>query len=53
MQGYCSGTDCQQFPVAIGEFGSRFVLAQDVAHLQDFATWLNAQGAADDGLHNP
>ncbi len=52
LQGYCSDTDCQQFPVAIGEFGSRFKLAEDLAHLQDFTKWLNAEGAAADGLHN-
>ena len=50
-QGFCIGSNCQKFPIAIGEFGSTFVPANDVAFMTDFATYLNAEGAAADKVH--
>ncbi len=50
--GYCLDGDCQRFPVAIGEFGSRFLDPRDLQHLNDFALYLNAQGAGDTKGHN-
>jgi hypothetical protein len=29
--GYCSGTDCQVFPIVYGEFGSMLTAAGDLA----------------------
>jgi aryl-phospho-beta-D-glucosidase BglC (GH1 family) len=37
--GYCVGS-CKKFPVAIGEFGSRFT-TEDVQFMEDFALYLN------------
>ncbi len=31
QQGYCEGGDCQRFPVALGEFGSRCAAAWPTA----------------------
>ena len=52
-QGYCAGSTCQKFPVAIGEFGSKFVQQIDLTSMRDLARYLNNQGSADDGKHNP
>lgn len=52
-QGYCAGSDCQRFAVAIGEFGSRFVASSDLQTMSDLAAYLNNQGAAADGAHAP
>lgn len=49
-KGYCAGTDCQRFPVAIGEFGSRFLDPKDIEHLNDFASFLNNQVGLAAGL---
>lgn len=38
--GYCVGS-CKKFPVAIGEFGSRFTNPEDVQFMEDFALYLN------------
>jgi hypothetical protein len=38
--GYCSGS-CKTYPVAIGEFGSRFTEANDIQSMKDFAKYLN------------
>jgi hypothetical protein len=51
QQGYCDGTNCKVFPVAIGEFGSRFTDARDIPSMQDIATYFNNTGAAADGKH--
>ncbi|MBA2727273.1 MAG: cellulase family glycosylhydrolase [Parachlamydiaceae bacterium] len=48
--GYCSGS-CKTFPVAIGEFGSRFTEPNDVQSLEDIAKYLNNSGAGADGKH--
>jgi hypothetical protein len=51
--GYClTEDDCQVFPVAIGEFGSRFKDPRDLQHLNDFAQYLNNEGAGATGNHN-
>lgn len=44
--------DCQRFPVAIGEFGSRFVDPRDLEHLNDFAAYLNNEGGGRTDAHN-
>eukprot|EP00879_Flechtneria_rotunda_P026086 GHRR01027770.1.p1 GENE.GHRR01027770.1~~GHRR01027770.1.p1 ORF type:complete len:189 (-),score=43.53 GHRR01027770.1:148-714(-) len=51
-QGYCvAPTDCQRFPVAIGEFGSRFSDPKDLEHLNDFADYLDNEGFGITGDH--
>lgn len=53
QRGYCQGSsNCQRFPVAIGEFGSRFKDPRDLEHLNDFASYLNNQGKGATGGHN-
>jgi aryl-phospho-beta-D-glucosidase BglC (GH1 family) len=44
--------DCQRFPVAIGEFGSRFETKEDLEHLNDFAAYLNNEGVGRTDQHN-
>jgi hypothetical protein len=39
------------FPIAVGEFGSRFTNPEDLAHLADLALYMNAQGAGNTGGH--
>eukprot|EP00775_Hariotina_reticulata_P003248 gene3248-3524_t len=51
--GFCYKGRCKVFPVAIGEFGSKFENPEDLAHLADLADYLNAKGAGDTGGHNP
>ncbi len=52
--GYCvSGTSCHRFPIAVGEFGSKFATAGDLLFMQSFASYLNYANDAQDGLHNP
>lgn len=52
QQGYCDGNgNCKVFPVAIGEFGSRFGSSTDIQSMQDIAAYLNNSGAAADGRH--
>lgn len=36
-----------------GEFGSRFEDPEDLAHLRDLASYLNAQGSGNTGAHKP
>ena len=50
-QGYCTGSDCQKFPIAIGEFGSKFVENTDLISMSDLAKYLNNNGDAQDGKH--
>ncbi len=50
--GYCNGTICKTFPVAIGEFGSRFETPNDITSMQDIAKYLNNTGTGADGKHN-
>lgn len=52
QQGYCNASSCKMFPVAIGEFGSRFTEATDIQSLQDFAKYLNNAEAAADNKHH-
>ncbi len=52
QQGYCNGTGaCKVFPVALGEFGSRFTESRDLDSMRDIAAYLNNSGAAADGKH--
>lgn len=52
QQGYCDETGlCKVFPVAIGEFGSRFIDSRDIQSMNDIAAYLNNTGAAADGKH--
>lgn len=51
--GYCDAGKCHVFPIAVGEFGSRFTEPEDLAHLNDLALYLNAQGAGNTGGHTP
>lgn len=44
--------DCQRFPVAIGEFGSRFESPEDLEHLNSFAAYLNNEGVGRTEEHN-
>eukprot|EP00890_Picochlorum_soloecismus_P002423 jgi/Picsp_1/3181/NSC_06021-R1_cellulase len=50
--GYCNGDDCKQFPIAIGEFGSKFQEEEDIIMMNDFAEYLNNEGKANDGQHD-
>lgn len=49
--GYCAAGKCHVFPIAVGEFGSRFTNPEDLAHLADLALYMNAQGAGNTGGH--
>ncbi len=51
--GYCNDGKCHVFPIAVGEFGSRFQNPEDLAHLHDLALYMNAQGAGNTGGHKP
>ena len=51
-QGYCGDSSCKQFPVAVGEFGSKFVDTNDEATMTGLATYLNNTADAVDGRHN-
>lgn len=50
-QGFCSGAKCITFPVAIGEFGSKFTDARDVATMNSLRSYLLNTGEGDDGKH--
>jgi hypothetical protein len=51
-QGFCIGSgQCKVFPVAIGEFGSKFTDSRDLQSMPDIASYLNNVGAAADGKH--
>ncbi|KIZ06214.1 hypothetical protein MNEG_1745 [Monoraphidium neglectum] len=52
-KGYCADGTCHTFPVAIGEFGSRFVDKDDMEHLRDFTMWLRNEGPGNTGKHRP
>ncbi len=53
QQGYCTaGNPCKVFPVAVGEFGSKFTDARDLQSMPDIAAYLNNSGGAADGKHN-
>ena len=41
IPGYCNAGDCIVFPVAIGEFGSRFEEPVDITMMNDFAKYMN------------
>lgn len=43
QSGYCKNT-CKTFPIAIGEFGSRFTTQNDIQFMTDFAQYLNDRG---------
>ncbi len=51
--GYCiTSTNCHRFPIAIGEFGSFFKDSRDLQFMRDFASYLNVNNDAVDGIHN-
>lgn len=50
QSGYCNDS-CKTFPVAIGEFGSRFIESDDLVSMQDIAKYLNNSQDALDGKH--
>lgn len=51
-QGFCIGSgQCKVFPVAIGEFGSKFTDSRDLQSMPDIASYLNNAAAAADGKH--
>jgi hypothetical protein len=53
VQGYCSAGVCQRFPIAVGEFGSKFAAGSlDLEWLSSWAAYTNLEGAAADGKHN-
>ncbi|WP_068470682.1 cellulase family glycosylhydrolase [Candidatus Protochlamydia phocaeensis] len=52
QQGYCFGGTCKIFPVALGEFGSRFSDSRDLQTMPDLAAYFNNTGAAADGKHH-
>lgn len=49
--GYCANGKCHVFPIAVGEFGSRFTNPEDLAHLADLALYMNAEGIGNTGGH--
>lgn len=51
LQGYCNNGVCQRFPIAPGEFGSKFTSPQDLEWVEDLAKYFNVEGT-DDGQHN-
>jgi len=51
-RGAAVSRDCQRFPVAVGEFGSRFEDPRDLEHLAAFAAYLNNEGAGRTDAHN-
>lgn len=54
QRGYCDKRGkCHTFPVAIGEFGSRFEDKDDLEHLKDFTMWLRNEGPGNTGKHRP
>jgi aryl-phospho-beta-D-glucosidase BglC (GH1 family) len=50
QQGFGKET-CKTFPIALGEFGSRFTDSDDLASLQDIAKYLNNRDDGADGRH--
>lgn len=52
-KGYCSGDVCKVFPVAPGEFGSRFTEEADLKTMSDLAQYFNNVGPGADGKHQP
>ena len=53
QKGFCSGSSCQVLPVAVGEFGSKFVDPGDLSELEEFLAYCNATGAGADMKHAP
>jgi hypothetical protein len=51
--GYCSAkNDCVRFPIAVGEFGSKFEESKDLVSMKDIARYFNNQGGGNDGKHD-
>ncbi|KAL0040077.1 hypothetical protein WJX79_005360 [Trebouxia sp. C0005] len=53
QQGFQSPQGQMVFPVAVGEFGSKFEESQDIQAMQDLASYLGNVGAGADGQHAP
>ena len=56
-KGYCHDGKCQKFPIAIGEFGSRFHKEstkdlEDLEHLRDFTAYLRNEVPGHKDTHN-
>lgn len=49
-EGYCSGDDCQKFPVAVGQFASAVDTKAGLGALNDFAAHLSASDVPFDGV---
>ncbi len=52
-KGYCNGGKCKVFPIAVGEFGSKFETEPDIVTMGDMAQYFNNVGPAVDGKHQP
>lgn len=50
-KGYCTEDGCKKFPVAVGEFGSRFKEQNDISSMKDMAAYFNNTGTMADGKH--
>ncbi|KAK9822481.1 hypothetical protein WJX81_000281 [Elliptochloris bilobata] len=48
-----AGYGGHRFPVVFGETGTCYTSANDIPMLEDMAKYINNEGAANDGLHNP
>lgn len=40
-KGYCFKGRCHKFPIIVGEFGSKFILKEDIEHLDSFQKYMN------------
>eukprot|EP00891_Asterochloris_glomerata_P000143 jgi/Astpho2/143/fgenesh1_pg.00004_%23_47_t len=52
-KGYCGSGSCHQFAIVIGEFNLNLGEAGDQAFGASLALYMNNEGAANDGVHNP
>ncbi|MFN8769916.1 MAG: glycoside hydrolase family 5 protein [Neisseriaceae bacterium] len=50
--GYCVSGSCHRYPIAFGEFGSKFIDAKDFQFFSSFANYLNYTSDAQDGQHD-
>ena len=50
-KGYCSGSNCHQFPIVVGETGSALTDPRDTQFYTDFQSYIQNTGAAQDGAH--
>jgi hypothetical protein len=50
-KGYCGSNGCHVFPVAIGEFGSKFDSSADIESMRDIAKYFTLTDGGNDGKH--